>query len=173
MDLDLDLDDPEAGTPSSRMPLDAVPPVIPGAMPQIESPDFDLPEPMPAHGFRETMPSAPVPLPPPPAPAMRPAAAPVEFDLSGISLDLDLAPSRPAPLDNPPSIPPNSGLMDLGLPPLSENGSDDPFARKLELAEEFRQIGDAEGARDLLQEVIANSSGALKAKAQGMLDELS
>jgi pilus assembly protein FimV len=173
MDLDLDLDDPESGTPSSRMPLDAVPPVIPGAMPPAAAPLFDEPEPMPAHGFQQTMPSAPVPLPPPPAPAMRPVAAPVEFDLSGISLDLDLAPSRPAPLDNPPSVPPNSGLMDLGLPPLGENGADDPFARKLELAEEFRQIGDAEGARDLLQEVVANSSGALKAKAQGMLDELS
>ena len=48
----------------------------------------------------------------------------------------------------------------------------DPIARKLELAEEFRQIGDMEGARDLLEEVVAKSSGALKAKAQGMLDEL-
>ena len=41
-----------------------------------------------------------------------------------------------------------------------------------ELAEEFRQIGDTEGARDLLQEVIAKASGPLKSKAQGMLDEL-
>jgi pilus assembly protein FimV len=44
--------------------------------------------------------------------------------------------------------------------------------RKLELAEEFRQIGDTEGARDLLEEVIAKASGALKNKAQGMLDSL-
>jgi pilus assembly protein FimV len=48
----------------------------------------------------------------------------------------------------------------------------DPIARKLELAEEFRQIGDMEGARDLLEEVIGKSSGALKVKAQHMLDEL-
>ena len=33
----------------------------------------------------------------------------------------------------------------------------DPLARKLELAEEFRQIGDTEGARDLLEEVIAKA----------------
>ena len=49
---------------------------------------------------------------------------------------------------------------------------DDPLARKLELAEEFRQIGDLEGARDLLEEVVAKASGALKSKAQGMLDKL-
>ena len=49
----------------------------------------------------------------------------------------------------------------------------DPLARKIELAEEFRQIGDIEGARDLLQEVISKADGALKAKAQGMLDALS
>ena len=42
----------------------------------------------------------------------------------------------------------------------------------LELAEEFRQIGDAEGARDLLQEVAAKAEGALKVKAQNMLNDL-
>ena len=49
---------------------------------------------------------------------------------------------------------------------------DDPLARKLELAEEFRQIGDLEGARDLLEEVLAKAEGALKARAQGLLDRL-
>jgi pilus assembly protein FimV len=48
----------------------------------------------------------------------------------------------------------------------------DPLARKLELAEEFRQIGDLEGARDLLEEVIAKADGTLKSKAQAMLDGL-
>jgi len=45
--------------------------------------------------------------------------------------------------------------------------------RKFELAEEFRQIGDVDGARELLQEVVANAGGALQAKAQAMLDSLS
>jgi pilus assembly protein FimV len=53
-----------------------------------------------------------------------------------------------------------------------EGNGGDPLARKLELAEEFRQIGDMEGARDLLQEVVAKANGALKSKAQGMLDDL-
>jgi pilus assembly protein FimV len=61
----------------------------------------------------------------------------------------------------------------LSMPDL-DLGDDnaDPLSRKLELAEEFRQIGDMEGARDLLEEVVANADGALKSKAQGMLDSL-
>ena len=46
----------------------------------------------------------------------------------------------------------------------------DPLSRKLELAEEFQRIGDKDGARDLLREVLATASGATKTKAQGMLD---
>jgi pilus assembly protein FimV len=59
----------------------------------------------------------------------------------------------------------------IELPAIDDDASD-PISRKLELAEEFRQIGDTEGARDLLQEVIAKADGALKTKAQGMLDAL-
>jgi pilus assembly protein FimV len=56
------------------------------------------------------------------------------------------------------------------LPPDDDDAN--PLARKLELAEEFRQIGDIEGARDLLEEVVAKADGALRAKAQGMLSAL-
>ena len=48
----------------------------------------------------------------------------------------------------------------------------DPLVRKLELADEFRQIGDMEGARDLLEEVVAKATGAMRARAQAMLDSL-
>ena len=48
----------------------------------------------------------------------------------------------------------------------------DPLTRKLELADEFRQIGDIDGARDLLEEVLAKANGTLRAKAQAMLDAL-
>ena len=103
----------------------------------------------------------------PPAQAPAPAASPqaIEFDLSGISLDLDLPEQASAKA-------PPSGFADIDMTALEEEGSSDPLARKLELAEEFRQIGDMEGARDLLQEVLAKSSGAVKAKAQGMLEAL-
>ncbi len=44
--------------------------------------------------------------------------------------------------------------------------------RKLDLAAEFKEIGDLDGARDLLQEVVAKGGPDVKAKAQGMLDRL-
>jgi pilus assembly protein FimV len=100
-------------------------------------------------------------------------AKPVEpepFDMSGISLDLDL----PAGDDEKtiPVAPKKSGYTDIDLPSLDEEGSDDPLSRKLELAEEFRQIGDKDGARDLLNEVVAKATGAVKSKAQSMLADL-
>jgi pilus assembly protein FimV len=45
-------------------------------------------------------------------------------------------------------------------------------ATKLALAEEFNAIGDTDGARTLIEEVVAESSGALKTRAQRMLAEL-
>ena len=64
------------------------------------------------------------------------------------------------------------GLSDAEPTTPSQFDEIDPLARKLELADEFRQIGDLEGARDLLEEVVAKSSGALRAKAQAMFDAL-
>jgi pilus assembly protein FimV len=85
------------------------------------------------------------------------------LDLADISFDLDTAPSMPGHLTSTDTM----SAFDAG-----EDDGSDPLARKLELAEEFNQIGDYEGARDLLQEVIENADGALKAKAQAMLDSL-
>ncbi|MEP6559005.1 MAG: FimV/HubP family polar landmark protein, partial [Burkholderiales bacterium] len=46
---------------------------------------------------------------------------------------------------------------------------DDSLSTKLALAEAFSAIGDADGARSLAHEVIGESSGTLKAKAQRFL----
>jgi pilus assembly protein FimV len=88
-------------------------------------------------------------------------------DFSNMSLDLD-----PSMLDR--------SDIEIDAPTTSstpfdvEQGDDaDPLSRKIELADEFRQIGDADGARDLLQEVIEKADGALKARAQAMLASLS
>jgi pilus assembly protein FimV len=98
-----------------------------------------------------------------PAPAERDLS--MDFDLGGISLDLN----TPAPAAAPQSV---SGVAEsLDLPDIGD-GSADPFERKLELAEEFRQIGDLDGARDLLNEVIEQTGGAIQAKARSMLDRL-
>jgi len=105
----------------------------------------------------------------------------------GLDFDLgDLGNEPPTIAIKPDAAPANSsfdfGDFSIGGEPLTPpteadeaGGADDtndPLARKLELAEEFRQIGDLEGARDLLEEVVAKGAGPLQAKAQGMLDKL-
>jgi pilus assembly protein FimV len=110
---------------------------------------------------------APAPLAPPPISDF----GSLDFDLGEPTEELQRTrsdtPGEHIP-DFEPSRPSDDGapLSDFGAP------GDDPLARKLELAEEFRQIGDMEGARDLLEEVIAKADGTLKTKAQGMLDRL-
>jgi pilus assembly protein FimV len=87
--------------------------------------------------------------------------------MSSISLDLD-APAAPASAGATDIEIETDGVVDDE----ADDDNADPLARKLELAEEFRQIGDTEGARDLLQEVANKAEGTLKAKAQGMLADL-
>ena len=90
-----------------------------------------------------------------------PASAPTPaFDLGSINLDLNEPVVEAAP------------AMDSIFPEL-DSASSDAMARKLDLAEEFRQIGDADGARELLQEVVASTPDtSLQAKARAMLDKL-
>jgi pilus assembly protein FimV len=153
LDLDLDIDALAAPAPSA-------PPAEPQrSFEPLSMNDDDL--------------GAALDLPPlaPPAPAPAPVAdAAMDFDLSEISLDLDApAAASPAPAE-PVVTTPDLDLGGMDLMP-DDDGAD-PLARKLELAEEFRQIGDMEGARDLLQEVVAKADGALRSKAQGMLSSL-
>jgi pilus assembly protein FimV len=82
----------------------------------------------------------------------------LSFDLSDINLDL----SDKAPASAPDTMPSDLG----GL--TAEN----PLETKLSLAEEFRAIGDLEGARSLAEEVLAEASGSLKSKASTFLNEL-
>jgi pilus assembly protein FimV len=51
-------------------------------------------------------------------------------------------------------------------------GGEDPLETKLSLAEEFRAIGDLEGARSLAEEVLAEATGTLKTKASTFLSDL-
>jgi len=109
-----------------------------------------------------------------PSPAM-PSADALDFDLADISLDLDAPAPTPAAPTPAEAVKSDSSYVDFDLPegPDSRfNEEGDPLERKIELADEFRQIGDLEGARDLLEEVIAQADGALKNKAQNMLDSL-
>jgi len=118
--------------------------------------DFDLPEVVEPAPEVQAEPVA-LSIEPPAAPPA-PAASPLEFDMSSISLDLD-TPAPAAPAEAAAAVE-------------HVDDADDPLARKLDLAEEFRQIGDIDGARELLQEVIATAQGGVKTKAQSMLDQL-
>lgn len=82
-----------------------------------------------------------------------------KIDMGGLSLDFDLQPTT------------SPGGVDA-YPILGDGEDGDPLARKIELAKEFLDFGDAESARDMLQEVIEKSDGDLRAKAQAMLDKL-
>ncbi|RZI80366.1 MAG: hypothetical protein EOP38_22665, partial [Rubrivivax sp.] len=160
VDLDLDI--------SAPVPLSNEPEVAPPLDAFAELPSLDLPSMAPAPS-PEPLPEADdhgldfdLPLEPSPAPvAAAPEPSHAAFDLGDLNLDLD----APAPAPQPAS----AGLSlddDLSQP-------SDPMERKLELAEEFRQIGDIDGARELLQEVVDNATGGLQAKARSMLDSLS
>ena len=157
-DLDLDLGEPSAATAPS--PLEATqafaPPARRTEADDSMSLDFTTSKSAPLHS----------------GPVSAKLPEPEPFDLSGISLDLDL----PAGPDDEKTVPrlakSNAKFDDSDLPSLDDDGNDDPLARKIELAEEFRQIGDKDGARDLLNEVVAKATGAVKSKAQSMLADL-
>ena len=136
-----------------------------------------LPE-TPAPPARAPLPTPPSAQSPAPTAAAKPQADP--FSMSEFALDLDLP--EPSALSAGPSMLPPIEDVDLSIDDPGEPSDFDPdsgldqgnpLARKLELADEFRQIGDIDGARELLQEVIASADGALKNKAQAMLDNLS
>ncbi|MEO6747450.1 MAG: FimV/HubP family polar landmark protein [Caldimonas sp.] len=149
VEVDLDLDNPEAGTPSTRGALDSK------AFAATPISDFDA--------FKS--PAAPVKAAAASGPSPAKRDEPLAFDMAGFTLDLD----PPAETAKPSS---GNALQGVDLPSLDLDDDGDPMLRKLELAEEFRQIGDKDGARDLLREVLAHASGVTKSKAQNMLDDL-
>jgi pilus assembly protein FimV len=79
----------------------------------------------------------------------------MEFDLTSLSLDLN----------GPSSQSPDIAIV--------VGSADDPIETKFALAEEFRALGDMDGARSLAEEVLAQASGSLKSKAQAFLNALS
>jgi pilus assembly protein FimV len=147
--LDFDVSAPGALTESpsipdlSTMAMDAMQLDMPGSL--------DLPDFQPTG----TMPSEPVPdLPPPSSSA---SDGMLEFDLGSLSLDLDSSTSAASPT-----------TFDSSMGAFGE----DPLETKLALAEEFVSIGDHDGARALIEEVVAQADGGLKAKAEVALAAL-
>ncbi len=82
----------------------------------------------------------------------------LEFDLGSLSLDLNDS---------------SSATSAAPLVALVEVEAEDPLTTKLSLAQEFSAIGDDDGARALIQEVISEASGDMKIRAQKALTRLS
>jgi pilus assembly protein FimV len=155
-----DLDDSPAATPPEPLVAslaDSLPPLDLDTPPvQIDLDALDEPQ-------------APTPQPP--------VTGPGDFDFGDLSLDLDPPAPPVADADTPPEtvrsgFGPTDAMPDFGQDDLDMDDGD-PLARKVELADEFRRIGDVEGARDLLEEVVSKAEGGLQQRAQAMLDELS
>lgn len=91
-----------------------------------------------------------------PAPAASPADNALDFDLGSLDLNLDVD-STSTPAAQAEAV---------------HNANDDPLSTKLDLAQEFNTIGDSDGARALIEEVLAEANGPMKARAQKMLSEL-
>ena len=79
----------------------------------------------------------------------------LEFDLGSLSLDLT---------DTVEGTPASATVT---------SAQEDPLSTKLSLAEEFSAIGDDDGARALIEEVISEASGDMKLRAQQALSRLS
>ena len=163
MDLDLDLDHVEtvSEVPSSPLPLE----VTQAFAPEVQSPEHDTMSLDFSLTDLDILPATENK----PVPAQRIDELPA-FDLSDISLDLGTPVTVPGTFSGVPSS--LSEFGDIDVPSFDDHDVENPLAQKLELAEEFRQIGDTEGARDLLREVISEASGAVKTRAQGMLADL-
>ena len=117
-----------------------------------------------------------------PATPAAPATTPPDDDFGLGALDLPTAEATTAPpavTEALPDFAADFGLdgLDLDLPssPSTEAetaDSNDPLNTKLDLAQEFAMIGDSEGARTLIEEVLSEAQGTLKTRAQKMLNEL-
>lgn len=87
-------------------------------------------------------------------PASTISTSPLAFDIGDLSLDLDGPITEAAPHSD------NAAL-------------EDQLETKFSLAKEFSSLGDPEGARALVEEVLLEASGPLKIKAQAFLNALS
>lgn len=140
---------PDSGAPAAP----SFEPVMP-SLPEI-SLDLDAPANKDDGLNFDTTSPVPVEVPSAPEPAASHEGM-LEFDLGSLQMELDTPAPAAAQAAEAPSL---------------EN--EDPLETKLALAEEFVSIGDEDGARALIEEVLAEATGATHEKAQRALSQLS
>ena len=93
-----------------------------------------------------------------------------DFDLSGLEFPGSKSSSAA------PAAPASSGGSDLNLTDLSldspASGGEEAAGTKLELAKAYLEIGDKDGARDILHEVAKEGSAAQKEEAKKLIASL-
>jgi pilus assembly protein FimV len=104
-------------------------------------------------------------LPEEPVAASKADPAPLEFDLSDIKLDLPETANAKSDLAFDTSV-----LAETASASLSANHTE--MATKLDLAVAYQEIGDKEGARELLDEVLKGGTPEQSEKAKSLLLEL-
>jgi pilus assembly protein FimV len=97
------------------------------------------------------------PEPPAAAPAAQPESVDDAFDFDMSTLD-----SLGSPQASEPAAPSLDGM----------SLSDDPLSTKLDLARVYLDMGDKEGAREVLEELAAEAQGSLKSEAETLLASL-
>lgn len=152
MSMDFDLDFPSEPTPlagSEQVAQEAEPPQDAAPVPTFDTsevlPDFSADAGLPEDLNAPTVNEQ--------AQVQAKGEELMAFDLNELNLDLD------------------DGTH-AALTGVEQVTEESPLDTKLSLAEEFRAIGDLEGARSLAEEVLAEASGTLKTKARTFLSDL-
>jgi len=190
LDFDLGLDfKPEATKPAASKPAEYNPEatMVMSSAAVAQQPaadlslDIKLDEPAPAAAADEGL-HFDLDLGAPETPAAPATVEVVDLEKTmagGNALDFDFnigaPPAAPAPKAEP-DIDLGSISLDLGEPsaaPAAEVTGGDEVATKLELAKAYEEMGDKEGARELLSEVSKEGNAEQQAKAQSMLAKLS
>ncbi|MGZ3184264.1 MAG: FimV/HubP family polar landmark protein [Telluria sp.] len=156
----------DLGTPAEAAPAAPAAEAVPSSLMDLDSMNFDLPAATDApaatpaaapadDAFSLDLPDMGAPAEAAPAPA---AAEPAGFDLSAINLDLP----APKAAEEATALPEGGELSPAHM----------EMETKLDLAVAYQEIGDKEGARELIEEVLKGGSPNQVAKANELLAQL-
>jgi len=174
--LDFELDHKPATAPAPAPAAKVVEKSVPAAMEfsALEFPAGGQPSNYePAHAHID-IPAETKPVKVPPAPTYaqhaEPMVAPLEFNLSGMNLDLDSALQAHAPAASFAAAAASPTIA--AEPAVSATTANPEMATKLDLAVAYKEIGDKEGARELLEEVLKGGSAEQIEAAKSLLAKL-
>lgn len=105
------------------------------------------------------------------AAAPSPAPSALSVDLSSISLDLESG-EKAKMGGKAPVAAAEAPIVIPAMPPVVDDAASQEVATKLELAQAYEEMGDKEGARELLQEVLNEGNASQQAAARSKLEEL-